>query len=279
MLNDVVDLLACPHCAQGLIQEATSLRCSNRHSFDIARQGYVSLLSGAGAVAVGDSADMVAARAAFLDAGHYAPLMEALAGHAQQVLHPGGTILDVGAGTGHYLRAILERRPDAVGLAVDASKVAARRAARAHPRIGSVLADTWQQLPLRDRCIEVAISVFAPRSTTELHRVLRADGVLLVLTPTARHLQELVGPLSLLQVDEHKSQRLAQSMDGLFAEHARSTLEFDISLNHRELQVLVGMGPSARHATAEVRAARIAALPQPMTVTVSVLLTVFHPRW
>ena len=47
------------------------MRCASGHGFDVARQGYVNLLSGKASVD-GDSADMVAARAAVLDAGHYA---------------------------------------------------------------------------------------------------------------------------------------------------------------------------------------------------------------
>ena len=47
-----------------------ALRCPRRHSFDIARQGYVDLRAGR-APHAGDTAEMVAARADFLAAGHY----------------------------------------------------------------------------------------------------------------------------------------------------------------------------------------------------------------
>jgi 23S rRNA (guanine745-N1)-methyltransferase len=272
--SDVVDLLACPHCARGLTQSEAALQCSNNHSFDIARQGYVSLLGGAGAAAVGDSVEMVAARARFLDAGHYAPLLDELAAQAG---HVGGRVVDVGAGTGHYLAAILGHSPHTVGIALDASKAAARRAAHVHPRAGSVLADSWQHLPIRDSCIDVVTSVFAPRRAAELRRVLCSAGALFVLTPTVRHLQELVGPLALLQVDGQKAQRLAQSMDGFFTECTCTALEFSMSMDHRTIEDLVGMGPSAWHATAQVRANRIAALPNPLTVTASVVLTAYRP--
>ena len=46
--------------------------------------------------------------------------------------------------------AVLAALPDAVGLALDVSKPALRRAARAHPRAAAALADTWQRLPLAD---------------------------------------------------------------------------------------------------------------------------------
>jgi len=274
VLDDVVALLACPHCGQRLTQKETALQCANQHSFDIARQGYVSLLTGSGHAAVGDTAAMVAARRCFLDAGHYTPLMEALA--AQWGPGP-ASVLDVGAGTGHYLAAALKQSPQAVGIAVDASKAAARRAAHAHPRAGSVLADTWQQLPIQDGCIDVALTVFAPRRAAELHRVLRSDGASLVLTPTMRHLQELVGPLQLVHVDERKPQRLAQTMSGYFAQTSVIELEFAMSLAHHDLDALVGMGPSAWHASAGVRATRIAALPDPVTVTASVVLAEYRP--
>jgi len=269
--DDVVSLLACPHCAQPLTQVGAALRCVREHSFDIARQGYVNLLGGAGHAASGDTAEMVADRRRFLDAGHYAPLMDALAGHVG--VRRATSVLDVGAGTGHYLAAVLEQSPSAVGLAVDASKAAARAAARVHQRADSVLADTWQQLPVRNDSIDVALTVFAPRRAAELRRVLRGDGMLFVLTPTARHLREVVGPLQLLQVDERKPERLEQAMSGFFSERQHTELEFTMSLNHDDLAALVGMGPSAWHAGAQVRAARIAVVPEPMTVTGSVVLT------
>ncbi len=34
---------ACLHCGQALGLDQSSLRCPNRHTFDIAKQGYVNL--------------------------------------------------------------------------------------------------------------------------------------------------------------------------------------------------------------------------------------------
>ena len=52
-------------------------------------------------------------------------------------------MLDLGGGTGHHLAAVLDRAPDAVGVVLDSSAYAARRAARAHPRALAVVADSW----------------------------------------------------------------------------------------------------------------------------------------
>lgn len=79
MLADIVDYLICPVCRADVELAGGTLRCAQGHAFDVARQGYVSLLVGSRPPGTADSPAMVAARAAFLDAGHYAPLADALA--------------------------------------------------------------------------------------------------------------------------------------------------------------------------------------------------------
>ncbi|MEU6792506.1 putative RNA methyltransferase [Nonomuraea wenchangensis] len=79
MLADIVEYLVCPVCRADLRLDERALRCAGGHAFDVARQGYVSLLVGSRPPGTADSAEMVAARAAFLDAGHYAPLAAAVA--------------------------------------------------------------------------------------------------------------------------------------------------------------------------------------------------------
>ncbi|WP_338067460.1 putative RNA methyltransferase, partial [Crossiella equi] len=143
MLPDVVDLLACPHCRDPLTLTGRTLRCPLGHSFDLAKQGYVSLL--AGDPGTGDTAAMVAARAEFLAGGHYAPVVEELVRAVGAVTGP---VLDLGAGTGHYLAQVLDRAATGPGLALDLSKFALRRAARAHPRAGAVVCDAWRPLPV-----------------------------------------------------------------------------------------------------------------------------------
>jgi 23S rRNA (guanine745-N1)-methyltransferase len=235
--------------------------------FDVARQGYVNLLA-AKAPVTGDSAAMVAARDEFLSAGHYAPIVAAtVAAGAGE-----GCVLDLGAGTGHYLAAVLDASPDRVGIALELAKPALRRAARAHPRLGAVGADTWQRLPVRDGVISLALNVFAPRNAAELDRVLAPDGRLVVVSPTSAHLGELVSALDLLTVGEDKAARVSASLPG-FAVSTQDVCEFTMSLGHEEVLALVGMGPSAWHVDADALRARVAALPVPVRVTASVTVT------
>lgn len=280
MLHDVVALLRCPHCGADLAPEpdGRALRCAaGRHTFDIAKQGYANLLAGDAKPGTADTADMVAAREAFLRAGHYKPIADALATEAAATVAD-GAVVDVGAGTGHYLAHVLDAAPDRVGLALDISKYALRRAAKAHPRAGAVVCDAWRPLPVRDACAALVLNVFAPRNPAELRRVLHADGTLAVVTPTAAHLAELVAALGLLRVDEDKKARLDAALAPHFVPQRAHRVGFTLTLGHDDIATVVGMGPSAWHTDPADLRARIAALPDPVGVTAEVTLSTYAPR-
>ncbi len=275
MRPEVVRSLRCPVCRDPLSLSDGSrgpLRCPRGHSFDQARQGYVQLAATPLAHA-GDSPAMVAARQEFLNAGHYAMITEAL-GRAASAYHRGGLIFDLGAGPGHHLAGVLNALPpETLGLAADVSKPAVRAAARSHPHADAIVCDAWQPLPIADATIGVALDVFAPRPGAEFARILRPDGVLLVVTPTAEHLAELIEPLDLLHVDPAKGARVEANLGSAFSLEEQESLGSRMNLSHADVATLVGMGPSAWHTDLT----RIGTLPDPVDVTASVTLSVYRP--
>ncbi|MGW0216002.1 putative RNA methyltransferase [Micromonospora chokoriensis] len=313
----ILHRMRCPVCGEPLSETtagtARAVRCPRRHSFDVARQGYVNLLAGR-APHVGDTAEMIAAREDFQAAGHYDVISAALATAATEAVgrlaasavsgqhrrtevsrakdttagvrsepstpdvgaYP--LVVDAGAGTGRHLGAVLAALPAAVGLALDVSKPALRRAARAHPRAAAALADTWQRLPLADASTAVLLNVFAPRNGPEFHRVLDPAGTLLVVTPDADHLAELVDALDLLRVDPEKADRVTSSLGGHFTPVSSTVRRAELALTRTEAASLVGMGPSAWHSDEVSRTERLAALPEPVRVTVAVRVAAYRPR-
>lgn len=244
MIDAALPFLRCPVCREPLARAGgQGLRCGLGHAFDLAKQGYANLTTGRTPHS-GDTVEMVTAREEFLAAGHYAFIAEAIAATAPAAA---GLVVDAGVGTGYYLARVLEGLPGAAGLGLDVSKPALRRAARAHPRAAAVLADLWQPLPLQDGTADLILNVFAPRNGAEFRRVLRPGGALVVVTPAARHLTELITAYGLIHVDPDKAERVSGSLGAHFTAVSATTLERTLRLTGEEVRTLVGMTPSARH--------------------------------
>ncbi|MGW1340841.1 putative RNA methyltransferase [Kribbella sp. NPDC002412] len=272
---DLVTVLRCPVCSDALALTGRTARCPRGHAYDLAKQGYLNLLPSASTGIDGDSAAMVGARTVFLGGGHYAPIRDALilaaAGMGEDDL-----LVEVGAGTAYYLSGVLGTAPGRRGIALDVSRYAARRAAKVDPRIGSVVCDAWQELPLLDDSAQLMLNVFAPRNAAEMARVLAPGGTLLVVTPNQEHLAELVGVLGLVKVDQEKERRLQESLAGKFEQTGTELVESVMQLDRTAIEQLVMMTPSARHLNHHELAAQIAVLPGPAVVTLSVTLSTWR---
>lgn len=287
MLSHIIDVLADPADGTALsgADDFSRLVSESSHSFDVAKQGYVTLAPGAGLKHKGDDADMVTAREAYLSKGHFAPFVEAVTGAVQNALDstvnaddvPEPALLEVGAGTGYYLSHTLDSIEGARGVGLDISPHAARHLAKCHPRVGAVIADVWERLPLRDESINAISVVFAPRNPAEFQRVLAPGGQVIVLTPQAGHLDELRDPLGILGVEEGKVERMYDQAAGHLEQAADPVnLAFAIQLDKESIAAQVAMSPSARHISAEELADRMAALPQTMSVTAHARLDRLH---
>lgn len=165
--------------------------CPSGHRFDLAREGYIHLLpvQKKGSRDPGDNAAMIAARSAFLTAGYYQPLVDALI-RALQPTAPLSALLDLGAGEGYYTGAVAAAFPAAAVYGIDISKAGIRAAARRYPRCRFAIASN-RDLPVADGSFSHALNIFAPLVDAEVHRALRPGGYLLRVSPAPQHLYEI----------------------------------------------------------------------------------------
>lgn len=285
MLSHVVDVLADPMdgSALTLVDDNRRLVSESGHSFDIARQGYVTLAGGAGIRYVGDDSSMIHARESFLSGGHFAPFVEAVSNSVHLALDEANVpddaspvICEVGAGTGYYLAHALDDIENSRGIGIDVSVPAAKMLSKCHPRVGAVVADEWSRLPLRDASIDAITVVFAPRNASEFARVLKPGGQVIVLTADAGHLEELREPLGIIGVEKDKVQRMIdQAADNLVPVSDPEPIEFTMHLDQDSIASQIGMSPSARHIHPDVLGERIATLPSVMDVTARAMITRF----
>jgi 23S rRNA (guanine745-N1)-methyltransferase len=132
----------------------------------------------------GDSADMLAARRALFDAGHYRPVQQAVAAAVAE--RRPGVVLDAGCGEGTYLAAV--EAPARLG--IDVARPGIRLAARRFRDCRFAVASSFQ-LPVDDGSVDAVLSVFAPRAFAEFARVLRRGGVAVLASPGPDHLAGL----------------------------------------------------------------------------------------
>jgi SAM-dependent methyltransferase len=278
-------MLICPVCAAPLAREERAFRCPNGHSFDLARQGYVHL---AGSRHPGDTKPMLQARRAFLAAGHYRPLADALAGLAfahltsHDAMRPADAsppaILDAGCGEGYYIGRLCRALADA-GIAarcfgLDVAKEAVRMAAAREPDVQFLVADIKGRLPFADASLTLLLNVFAPRNPAEFARVLAPGRLLLVAIPTPAHLAELRAMLPLLAIEDQKREHVLAQCAGSFALAASREVAYELALAPAEARLLITMTPSHRHLAEEELDRALPEAPVRVTAAFSILALV-----
>ncbi|WP_160140998.1 MULTISPECIES: methyltransferase domain-containing protein [Cryobacterium] len=234
------------------------------------KRGFVSL-AGQARRLIGDSIAMVDARDLFLGTGWYDPLRDRIADRVAAE-HP-GRLLDIGCGTGYYLRGILDRVPGIRVLGMDLSPSAVGRTVAGQSGVDGLVADVWSPLPVRDGAADVLLNVFAPRNPPEFHRILTDDGLLAVVVPQERHLRELRQAGLALDVPSNKVAHLVETLAPFFRLEAAEDLCSTLSLEPIQIAALIGMGPSAHHTDAGALTDQLSAV---QTVTAAFHLLSFR---
>jgi 23S rRNA (guanine745-N1)-methyltransferase len=243
-------LLRCSLCKSGFTAAAGAFVCRNGHSFDLAREGYVNLLSGGSrrAAAGGDNSPQLRHRTQFLGAGHLDELTTRIVRQVERSARGTQHVVDAGSGTGHHLARIAARLAgSAIGLGLDISKTAARQAARRWPSVAFAVADLWTEWPVRDEAVDLVVSIFAPKNFPEMARVLRPGGWLALAYPGPEHLIELRERFGLLRHHGENSGRYADMVIRFVGPLSFTRLHCRTVLDPATARTVILMGPNARH--------------------------------
>ena len=236
--------------------------------FDTNKRGFLNLVDRSKGI-LGDTRQILEARARFLRQGHYSPIAQAV--HEMLPALETADIIDSGCGTGYYAGELLARRPHSRLLELDVSVDAVTIAVRATGAPG-VVADVWQPLPVRSRRADLVLCVFAPRNAPEFARVLRPDGRLVVVTPAANHLEQLRERGRLIGMQPDKLEHLDAALGDRFTLERRRSTTYELQLDETEVNDLAAMGPSGHHADRTATNTGSAT-----TVTVAVDVSVYAP--
>ena len=187
---------------------------------------------------------MLQARYAFLNAGHYQPISDAI---NQMIIQHCGTpeqVLDLGCGEGYYLSRLKQElnNPDSHYYGTDISKQALKLAARQHKSIDWFVAAAKSQ-PFLDHQLDLILNIFAPADWQEVQRILKPDGHVLLAVAGNNHLQNL-REMIYESVKAHQPERFLEKTGDAFELIDSTDCQFELHLSDNEsIQSLLQMTP------------------------------------
>ena len=238
---------ACPICQENLTLLETSFKCCNRHSFDLAKFGYVNLAPQIKQSANYDKENFQN-RQQILEAGFYQAILEAVSDLLSNSKNA-KTILDIGCGEGFYSRKLQERHPDKTFYAFDISKDSVQIAAKSEPNwaVNWFVGDL-ARLPIKDASMDILLDIFSPANYGEFRRVLSKDGILIKVIPTENHLKEIRQKVQdQLTNKDYSNQDIKNHFQEHFTILSSQTASLTKTITADQLQALLSMTPLLFH--------------------------------
>lgn len=238
---------ACPICQENLTLVESSLKCNNRHSFDLAKFGYVNLAPQIKQSANYDKENFQN-RQQILEAGFYQAILEVVSDLLSNSKNA-KTILDIGCGEGFYSRKLQERHPDKTFYAFDISKDSVQIAAKSEPNwaVNWFVGDL-AHLPIKDASMDILLDIFSPANYGEFRRVLSKDGILIKVIPTENHLKEIRQRVEdQLTNKDYSNQNIKNHFQEHFTILSSQTASLTKTITAEQLQALLSMTPLLFH--------------------------------
>ena len=238
---------ACPICRENLTLLESSLKCNNRHSFDLAKFGYVNLAPQIKQSANYDKENFQN-RQQILEAGFYQAILEAVSDLL--TTNPSGkTVLDIGCGEGFYSRKLQESHSEKTFYAFDISKDSVQIAAKSEPNwaVNWFVGDL-AHLPIKDDSMDILLDIFSPANYGEFRRVLSKDGILIKVIPTENHLKEIRQKIQdQLTKKDYSNQDIKNHFQDHFTILSSQTVSLTKPITAEQLQALLSMTPLLFH--------------------------------
>ena len=238
---------ACPICQDNLTLVESSLKCSNRHSFDLAKFGYVNLAPQIKQSANYDKENFQN-RQQILEAGFYQAILEVVSDLLSNSKNA-KTILDIGCGEGFYSRKLQESHSEKTFYAFDISKDSVQIAAKSEPNwaVNWFVGDL-ASLPIKDASMDILLDIFSPANYGEFRRVLFKDGILIKVIPTKNHLKEIRQKVQdQLTNKDYSNQDIKNHFQNNFTILSSKTASLTKPITTEQLQALLSMTPLLFH--------------------------------
>lgn len=250
-VSKFVSIFKCPICQSSMqVVEFESLKCSNRHTYDFTKQGYLNFLTQPSKTKYGKEL-FEARRKLIADGGFFEPLCESIADIIKEYKKTDQetiSILDTGCGEGSHLASICDivrtkNQIAVTGVGVDLSKEGVLVASKNYKNNIWCVADL-ANAPFNNQQFDFILNILSPSNYAEFNRLLKDDGFLVKVVPQSGYLKELREAFFDDSVKQSYSN--IETVDHFGNNYSivnQSRIQYTMNLKHPFINALVQMTP------------------------------------
>lgn len=228
-------LLSCPICGDSMAVQDHHVLCSRKHSFDIAKKGYVNMMTQP--VHTKYDKELFEARYQIIQHGLYKPLHEKVA----EIVGERQSVIDLGCGEGSHLAEItrmIEQQTIRAGL--DIAKEGVMTASKYHQDTIWCVGDL-AKVPFKQASFGVVLNILSPANYQEFKRLLSDDGIVIKVIPNSGYLKELRD--AFYDGDDYDNQETKDRFIESMHEVEEYRLTYQVPLSSELLPSLLKMTP------------------------------------
>ena len=228
----------CPNCRLALERVENVWRCENKHSFDVAKEGYVNLIlaNKKKSLNSGDGKEMIVARNEFLGHGYFDFLIKFILKLDIFQKKEFKNFLDIGCGSAYYLDEIASKINPKEVFGSDVSKDAMKFSASKFKNYNFSVSNSFD-FDFCDNYFDLILSVFSPFKNEEIERILADDGCFVLVRPNKNHLKELYLQAGIPQKDKENLE-----FDNLVLQESHRVSK-PVNISEEDLDLLISMTP------------------------------------
>ncbi|AVK86464.1 SAM-dependent methyltransferase [Lysinibacillus sp. B2A1] len=241
LMNKNLSLFACPICQESMtIQEQGRMVCSANHSFDIAKQGYINMLTHGAASKY--SKKLFESRKTVIDSGIYDEIEDKII----ELIAPAQTVLDTGCGEGSHLARIMAEKKG-IGVGIDIAKEGILAASRHYPEQIWCVGDLAKS-PFAKSSFDAILNILSPANYEEFKRLLAPGGCVVKVVPQSKYLHELRAQLYAdSDKESYSNDQIVARFKESFMEVSVKRITYTTSLAIELIPALLEMTPMGWH--------------------------------
>lgn len=232
---------ACPHCGEKMdVRDDGSIVCTYNHSFDVAKQGYVFMLTKP--MNSMYSSELFESRRIIIESGMYDEVQQTIA--KMLVGMNAQTVVDMGCGEGSHLARIVRNLPNVMAVGMDIVKEAIVSASKYYPDCIWCVGDL-ANTPFVDNSFDCIINFLSPANYEEFRRIVKPGGKMIKVVPQEGYLQEI--RKAAFEDKEYSNEKIVERFSEHFSQISVERVTYKVNMTEEFVPHLVKMTPMGWH--------------------------------